>query len=169
MNESEKDKVLDLYPEFSKIFGPYHRRSDDRKMVVLTGAEGVRTTRQLAKVLLEIKLGRRLVGKETVDHRDGDKQNDLFTNLQLKTRSENSSESARRLVSQTFTCKECSENFHLDGVRLGKVFYNLTRGASGPFCGRRCAGRYNAKVGHGQRDRGNDVLVKREYRTLKTT
>ena len=44
---------------------------------------------QYAKMLLELKLNRRLVFPETVDHIDGNPLNDCITNLQILTLAEN--------------------------------------------------------------------------------
>ena len=86
MNFSER--ALSLYPEYQRVYGPYHRNSDNRMMVVFQGQDS-KTTRQYAKVILEIKLGRRLVGDETVDHIDDDFTNDDPSNLQVLTLEEN--------------------------------------------------------------------------------
>jgi len=93
MDEDEKQSILSLYPEFSQVTGPYIRKSDNRAVVALTGFKKT-TTRQLAKVRLEVKLGRRLVGDETVDHRDEDKTNDAPSNLDLLSKSDNSRKSS---------------------------------------------------------------------------
>jgi hypothetical protein len=87
-NNDIKDKILNLYPEFNNIYGPYKRKSDDRKIVILSDGDK-KTARQYAKVLLEVKLGRRLKNDEVVDHIDEDPTNDEITNLQLLTHSEN--------------------------------------------------------------------------------
>lgn len=92
MEETEKSKILGLYPEFKDIYGPYSRK-DGRRIVILYDGDR-RSARQLAKVRLEVALGRRLVGRETVDHVDEDFRNDDPSNLQLLSRSENSRKSS---------------------------------------------------------------------------
>src|SRR5690606_36242053 len=79
--------ILALYPEYTKVYGPYTRK-DSRRILVFTGPGG-RTTRQLAKVILEIKLGRRLINDETVDHIDGNVLNDSSDNLQVLSLADN--------------------------------------------------------------------------------
>lgn len=86
-------KILELYPEYHTVHGPYVRKTDRRKIVILYAGTR-RTTRLLAKVKLEIKIGRRLRGKETVDHKDEDPTNDCYSNLQVLSRAENASKSS---------------------------------------------------------------------------
>lgn len=93
MDKKEKQSILELYPEYTQVTGPYVRKSDRRAIVALTGHKKT-TTRQLAKVRLEVKLGRRLQNDETVDHKDEDHTNDDPNNLQLLTKSDNSRKSA---------------------------------------------------------------------------
>lgn len=89
MQDELKEKILTLYPEFNRVTGP-SIASDGRARVGLRNTStGEKTVRQLAKVKLEVKIGRRLVGDETVDHEDTNKGNDESDNLQLLTRSEN--------------------------------------------------------------------------------
>ena len=35
ISDDEKKRILELYPEYSKVHGPYIRASDHRKIVVL--------------------------------------------------------------------------------------------------------------------------------------
>lgn len=93
MDEDEKSSILALYTEYDRVTGPYTRASDQRKVVALTGYKKT-TTRQLAKVRLEVMLGRRLIEGETVDHKDENHRNDEPQNLQLLSKSENSRKSS---------------------------------------------------------------------------
>lgn len=95
MDSEEKSKVLAVYPEYDTVHGPYKRKQDDRSVVVLCSKDSNScTTRQLAKVRLEVKLGRRLVNDETVDHEDLDRTNDSPENLRILGRVENARRSA---------------------------------------------------------------------------
>ena len=95
MDEEEKTRILKLYPEFDKIYGPYVRKEDGRRMVVLSKGY-TQSSRQLAKVRLEASIGRRLVKGETVDHKDDDYTNDDLNNLQVLTNSLNAAKFHRR-------------------------------------------------------------------------
>jgi hypothetical protein len=77
-----------LYGQGYKVYGPYKRKQDGRKIVIVY--DGLtRIAKQYAKVKLEIKLGRLLSSKDEVDHIDGRKNNDRFSNLQLLTGTKN--------------------------------------------------------------------------------
>lgn len=76
-----------MYGQAIRIYGPYTRK-DGRKIVILY--DGVnRSARQLAKVKLEIHLGRLLRKGEEVDHEDEDKTNDHISNLRPITSTKN--------------------------------------------------------------------------------
>lgn len=83
-----KENILRLYPEFRNLNGPYVSKNDGRSRVTLS--DGIKkTTRQLGKVVLEVKINRRLESHETADHKNNDKTNDHPDNLQILSRKEN--------------------------------------------------------------------------------
>ena len=90
--------ILVLYPEYTVVLGPYLRK-DGRKHIVLNNSyapkftKGKTKTISYPKVLMEIKLGRRLLENETVDHIDEDISNDRYSNLQILTRQQNAAKS----------------------------------------------------------------------------
>jgi len=92
------------------VYGPYVRK--DRRSIVIMYDGFRRSARQLAKVRLEIKLGRRLVGDETVDHKDGDVTNDEYDNLKLLSSGENTAKS-NPCVYEKGTCAGCGKEFVL--------------------------------------------------------
>lgn len=65
-------------------------KKQSRRLVHLRryGSDTERTTKSLARYLLEVKLGRVFSADEEVDHIDGDKTNDSISNLQVISRSE---------------------------------------------------------------------------------
>lgn len=89
-----------LYPK-SVVYGPYIRKQDGRAMCVLVTASGKKLTKLYAKFKLEIKLGRKLTRNDCVDHKDEDKTNDKFSNLQLLTRTDNAKKSHKTGNSKT--------------------------------------------------------------------
>ena len=89
-----KRKILDLYPEFDRITGPSIAKDNRARVGLRNTKTGEKTVRQLAKVKLEVRIGRRLVEDETVDHVDEDKTNDDSDNLQLLSHSENARKSS---------------------------------------------------------------------------
>jgi hypothetical protein len=82
-------KVTTLYPNLKAIYGPY-LCSDGRYRVLIYQSGSKRTTRQFAKLKMELKLGRQLhPHRETVDHINDDATNDKYSNLQILTRKRN--------------------------------------------------------------------------------
>lgn len=96
--ESFKKEVLKLYTEYHTVYGPYKRKSDNRIFLNLkmgNGPDNKSSSYLLAKLRLEIHLGRRLVDNEAVDHEDEDSTNDDISNLKILTRVENARKSAK--------------------------------------------------------------------------
>lgn len=81
--------LLNLYPEFERVYGPYLRK-DGRQHVLLHTTINNRRTLSWPKAILEVKLGRRLVGSETTDHINDDFTDDSPENLQVLSRTANS-------------------------------------------------------------------------------
>lgn len=86
-------KLSLVYGTKIRIRGPYLCR-DGRKRVDVITVAGART-HQLARIKLEVKLGRRLRRNETVDHKDEDKTNDRYANLQCLSLAQNCAKGAR--------------------------------------------------------------------------
>lgn len=74
-------QIRSLYGSRSRVVGPYLWRKA-RRYVVDVYYDGRKHTMLLARLRLEIKLRRRLLPGETVDHVDGDCTNDNPDNLQ---------------------------------------------------------------------------------------
>lgn len=130
-----------LYGENWSVYGPYISNQDGRKRIVMSDGTK-KKTRQLAKVLLEIKLGRLLIDDETVDHIDEDKTNDDIGNLQLLSKSKNSSKSALKVIYPIVNCVWCNSEFRLKAGQMRKE--------SGPFCSNKCSGSFGAAKQNGR-------------------
>lgn len=128
--------MLNLYGPHT-LYGPYIRNEDGRAIVVIR-RKGKSTTKLYAKCKLEIKLGRKLQKEETVDHKDGNIQNDRFYNLTLLSRPANAYKSAWKRVSVRVKCPQCGARF-ATRRRPGDT-------RAGPFCSKSCAGAYGKKV-----------------------
>jgi hypothetical protein len=154
MNLDFKKKLLELYPAFDKVTGPYLRK-DGRKHVTFNnsylskGDPNKTRTLSWPKALIEVREGRLLLDNETADHIDEDFTNDNINNLQILTRIDNSLKSflahpERYREFGKFICLECDIEFikNMRDVRGNQVKQNK----AGPFCSRRCAGLRNQKV-----------------------
>ena len=82
-----------LYGANLVVYGPYKRKQDGRRIVVIYDGTR-RTTKLYAKVKLEIKIGHILSKDETVDHIDKNPFNDKFSNLRMLSREKNARRSA---------------------------------------------------------------------------
>lgn len=87
------DEVKALHPEYYDV-GTLAYMLPNRICFSIKLVNGRRKSVQYARILLELKLGRVLGLNETVDHEDFDVSNNSIENLQLLSRSDNSSKGA---------------------------------------------------------------------------
>jgi len=122
--------ISHLYPECERLYGPYTRK-DKRKFYTLY--DGInRRAILVARLLLELKLGRRLIHPETVDHRDEDKTNDDPDNLRILSNSDNSRSAHTKIIYGI--CKFCKVEFLLSHEQRS----TRGRAKSGPYCSSDC-------------------------------
>lgn len=125
---------------FKVVHGPYTRQ-DGRQIVIVVEHNGKRRTVSYPKWLLETQLGRKLdPDQETVDHIDGDFNNNEFENLRLMPRDEHSADDTRRSKNLKFSCAWCGVDFERS-PRL--VRDKSKKNKAGPFCNKSCAGKYS--------------------------
>lgn len=127
-----------------KVYGPYTRKSDGRKQVYIVYPDGRKRTVSYPKYIMEQKLGRELdPNLETINHIDGDFNNNSDDNLEILARKDHARKDAIRLSKVKiceFVCGVCKKTFErrLDS----KLRWSLKRSrGNGPFCSKRCAGR----------------------------
>ena len=146
MDEKQKEKLLELYPDYDKVLGPYSRKTDKRQHIVLNNSHmskktsGKLKTISYPKALKEIELGRRLSEDETVDHENGLIEENI-NNLVILSRAENAKKSSLHLCPVEFVCQYCGRHFTLVGNKLSNAIRNRNAGHTGPFCSRSCAGK----------------------------
>lgn len=131
-----------------RIYGPYTRK-DGRKHIIILDAGKRRTIsypRYLVKCYLNVSLGTR----DTVDHIDGDYTNNWVSNLRIIGRSEHMSEDSILSASFEAECVLCGAKLRR---RPNFVRHSAKQGKAGPFCSKRCAGRYGSLVQHGKMTR----------------
>lgn len=138
--------------DIERVFGPYMDSTGRRRIVLLHFKDGTRKTTAHARWLMECHLGRELDRwDETVDHIDGDPLNDSLDNLQLLTLADNIRKSAPDAEMFRFVCPECGE----EAVKPARnVRGNKKKCRTGPYCGRRCAGRASARRQYASRSGG---------------
>ncbi len=139
-----------VYENF-KVYGPYTRK-DGRQHVCLVGRGNERKTVSYPKFLVETRFDRYLDENETVDHIDGNFLNNAPENLQVLQRSVHAALDAKRLVVGTVTCPLC-------GKRFTPTQGQVHTAVAGPFCSKRCTGRYGASVQNGGNTLGKTAMV----------
>jgi hypothetical protein len=129
-----------LYNGIHTVYGPYIAKDGRRRVVIYDGHR--RITRQYAKIKMEIRLNRRLIQNETVDHIDRNILNDDYGNLQVLDRSTHSRKDALKVrVKSKHKCVWCNQI-----IPLITESQRNERTKAGPFCSRSCAGSYGAAL-----------------------
>ena len=152
--------------ENCKIYGPYIRK-DGRSVIIVIREDGSRTTVSYHKYLMEIHLDRYLVGDETVDHIDCDFLNNEIHNLRVIGQSLHIKEDCKHLAPMTFRCPTCNTEFSLVGSRLSWCLSSRKRGKAGPFCNRKCAGKYSRSLQLGRTEVITPLNLTPKYIKLK--
>ena len=126
-----------------KIFGPYIRKNDGRKIVILVYKNGKRRTVSYPKFLVELQIGHKLDKDLTIDHWDSNIDNNNLDNLHIIPRAEHSANDTRRVKLVKFKCAWCDKDFERS-PRL--IRDKAKKGKAGPFCSRACAGKYSRQL-----------------------
>lgn len=168
----DKEKLLELYPEYDSVYGPYTRQ-DGRKYIILNNSsvpsrskERKRTV-SYPKALVESNIGVRLLPNETIDHNDRNIDNNSKDNLIIRNKSEHSSLDAVRVKVELVSCVECGIIFE---PSIKQRSTQVGKGAPepyGPFCSRSCTGKYGARVQNGGEKLTRKEVPKSYYRIKK--
>lgn len=104
---------------------------EPRRVCLLVRKDGSQTSMSYARYLMSCHLGRFLSKEEHVDHIDNDRMNDIISNYQLLTITENNRKSARPKGSNVLVCPICNKTF----VRTNRQIYGKTNMACSRKCG----------------------------------
>ena len=135
-------KLLELYPMYTQVYGPYTRKDGRKHLILYEPSSKHRKTISFPNAIMEVYLGHKLAEDDTVDHIDRDKTNDIISNLQVIARKTHVSLDAIRRHSLFSTCPICKAEFELTRDQLNKrsnIF-------AGPFCSKTCAGKYGKSI-----------------------
>ncbi len=172
MPEVDQKRLLELYPEYDSVLGPYFRK-DGRKHIVLNNSKakykevGKTKTISFPKALMEVHLGRKLLPDETVDHIDRDKTNDELSNLAVCSRSAHCRRDSLRVRVAEVPCAYCGILFTPSKSQRNKQSAEKIKVVAGPFCSKKCAGRYGQEVQMGRKRLGRTAIKKEYYREEK--
>jgi hypothetical protein len=90
------------------------------------------------RVIMENSINRLLTNKEIVHHKDGNKKNNLLSNLELMTRAEHTSHHNPKLHRKALlTCANCETLFQRDWRNRPEA-----KGQTNAFCSRSCNGKF---------------------------
>jgi hypothetical protein len=150
--------LLALYPDYTRVYGPYANPANDGRshIILFDGGSNIRTI-SWPRAMMEVKWRRLLRDDEQVDHIDDDPTNDAYENFQVLTPSANMlkqrAKNGTSMKTGDFICPQCGSPFQR---RMKYVNGNQgTQQKAGPFCGRSCAGFYNSSVGMVKRRHGS--------------
>lgn len=170
--ELDKVKLLELYPAYDSVLGPY-LRPDGRKHIVLNnsslskGIKGKTKTISYPKAIVESNIGRTLLPNETIDHDDRDKMNNSSENLIIRDRSIHASLDAIKVQVEPVSCVQCGFKFEPSKAQRNSQALNGGPEPAGPFCSRRCSGIYGANVQNGGEKLERQEIKKMYYREDK--
>ena len=141
-----------LRSSLTMVYGPYVARTGNaagRRIVELRYRSGKKRVVSYPKFLVEFLLDRELDPLlETIDHIDGDFDNNDWCNLRIIDLSTHVAQDAQRAASVSLVCVFCGAAFTRSGNQTRN---NSKSGKAGPFCSRSCAGKYSASVQYGRR------------------
>lgn len=163
----DNKKLLDLYPQYTSVLGPY-LRPDGRKHIVLnnsnapSGTKGKTKTISYPKALVEVSVGRRLLPNETVDHHNRNHTDDnVVDNLFIRSRSEHASLDVVRVTVENVDCPMCGASF------TPSISQRNNHKAAGPFCSRKCSGLYGTEIQKGFPELERTEIKKTYYQERK--
>ncbi|CAB4196848.1 HNH nuclease [uncultured Caudovirales phage] len=131
--------TYELLATARKVHGPY-TRDDGREFVIVVRDDGSRRTVSRPKFIMEEHLGYELdPDLHTIDHWDSNFLNNDINNLRIVPRKEHSADDTRRVKLVKFKCALCKNEFERS-PRL--VRDKAKKKKAGPFCSRKCAGKY---------------------------
>lgn len=155
MNTELVNKILSLYPEYNKVYGPYKRKDGRQHVLLYNASNNKQLTVSYPKILMEAFLERRLVDDETVDHKDKDFTNNEIDNLRVINRSNHVKLDVKRRKPLEVECTICKKKFIATRHQLNKR-------ATGFFCSKQCSGVYGKQIQLQQREK-SPKMFKTEY------
>lgn len=137
--------------EIKKIYGPYTAK-DGRQRVFITYKNGRKRTVSYPKWLKEQELGRELDPvKETIDHINRDFTDNTPDNLRIIPISLHVQEDVKRVKLIVLSCIYCGEQTKPRSPRFARRAAKNNK--AGPFCSKRCSGKYGAELQNGRQKR----------------
>ena len=146
-----------------KISKVYKDNKSGRNFVVIYFPNGTKKSTAYARFLVEKNINRILDKHETVDHIDRNFNNDNISNLQILEFKKHVSLDNKRIKNTSVICLWCKKEFVIQGNKIR----NRNRRKSGPFCSRKCSGKYGAELQNKRINIASKIEIKREYYYLE--
>lgn len=120
---------------------------DGRVRAYYNDENGKHKTVSYPRLLMENKLGRKLLPDEDVHHIDGNKLNNDLSNLQIKIHSQHVREHAQKYFDKIAKCDVCQKEFVWSGKKQVRYYIGLKRGKNRAItCSKSCAAKINWKL-----------------------
>jgi len=132
----------------SHVYGPYTCKASGRRTVAVHLETGQERFVSYPKFLVEVIVGRALDPKtETIDHIDGDFNNNSWSNLRILTKEDHAREDALRIQLTPVTCVWCGESTY---KRPNQIKHRGRKQLFGPFCSIHCRSVFSAEKQNGR-------------------
>ena len=127
-----------------------YRDKRGRWLACYNKSEGKHTTRSYPRLIMEEKLGRKLLPNEDVHHIDENPDNNDPSNLTIKLKGPHQYEHMKDKIKyrdKFMVCPQCGITFIWKKRKQQDYYANLKRpgraNMGGPFCSKHCAGKYS--------------------------
>lgn len=129
------------------VYGPYQDKIDNRMRCIIVHDNGRKQTVSYPRLVMESYLGVTLDPSEDIHHIDGDVTNNNIENLEVVYHKDHCKEHSLKYKEPiVVNCFYCGTEFELNTKRQSQRVRDSKRGKQGPFCSRRCSGKYGADI-----------------------
>lgn len=132
-----------------KVYGPYVRKDGRLIVIKVTLVNGVQRHKTISypRYIMEEHLQRSLMPDEDIHHIDGDVSNNDLSNLRVINKSEHvRAHSTKHTYNIMMRCVFCNTPCVIPANKMASFNADRRRGKAGPFCSRKCSGRYGAEI-----------------------
>lgn len=122
---------------------------DNRVRLITVDNNGVHSSKSYPRILMEKKLGRKLLPNEDVHHIDGNPLNNSLDNLEIILHGEHQKNHSTKLIDTIERCVICGKEFTMSHIKWSRLFSDLKRGKNRTLtcckscCGKASSGKYD--------------------------